>query len=102
MEHKIIVIDLSSGVNDTLTDKHKDLLKDLQTELFKNGYKWVNSKVEVQNFYSSRGCIVLIDNTIYKMTEDSIKYLTKDNKVHFVGNVVSYFRYLKLKKLKLI
>lgn len=102
MKEKIMIIDLSDGTKNELSDSHKELLNDLQTELFKNGYRWIKSKREVQNFYSNNGYIVIIDRDMYKMTKNSVDYLSKNHDVVFVGNVVSYFRYMKLKKLKKI
>jgi hypothetical protein len=102
MEYKIIVIDISFDENGRLSDKLSEVLKELQIELFRNGYRWIKNGKEVQNFYSSRGYLVLIDKDMYTMTEDGIRYMKKDNHIHFAGTALSYFRYLKLKKLKVI
>jgi len=102
MEHKIIVIDVSFDENRKLSEKFKDTLNDLQLELFNNGYRWIKSGKEIKNFYSSRGYLVLIDNDMYSMTEESIRFLKRDNDVHSAGTAVSYFRYLKLKKLNIV
>jgi hypothetical protein len=100
MNHKIIIIKKSFDENERLSDKIQILLKELQLELFSNGYHWIKSYKEIKNFYSNSGYIVIIDNDMYLMTEESVKYLRKNNDIHFDGTIISYFRYLKLKKLK--
>ena len=102
MEHRIIVIDVSSNEKERLSEKHKNTLKELQLELFNKGYSWIKSGKEIKNFYSNKEYIVLIDKDMYTMTEQGIKYLKKDNDVHFAGTTLSYFRYLKLKKLNVL
>ena len=102
MEHKIIAIDISSDTDRELSEQSKDILKTLQLELFRNGYRWIKNGKEVQNFYSSRGYLVLVDKDMYTMTEDGIRYLKKDNNIHFAGTALSYLRCLKLKKLNII
>ena len=102
MEYKIIAIDISFDSNQRESEKIKNVLNELQLELFRNGYRWIKDGKEVQNFYSNRSYLVLINKDMYNMYEDGIKYLKKEHDVHFAGTAVSYFRYLKLKKLNVI
>ena len=103
MEHKIIVIDISFPERGTeFEEKFKHTVKELQLQLFSNGYRWVNNGKEVQNFYGNKEYLVLIDNVMYTMKMDGIKYLKKEHDVHFAGTVMTYMRYLKLKKLKIV
>lgn len=103
MKHKIIVIEISfPDRGNVYEEKHKTIIRELQIELFRNGYRWANNGTEVQNFYSNKEYIVLIGNVMYTMKMDGIKYLKKEHNVHFAGSALTYSRYLKLKKLNII
>lgn len=97
MESKIIAVDISDTNN---KEQSEQILHEIQLELFKNGYRWIKNDDNVQRFISNKNYLVLIDKDMYTMSRDSVKYLEKDNKVHFIDSVVSYFRYLKLKKIR--
>ena len=80
----------------------KDFVKDLQLNLFKNGYSWISDGNKV-DAYISNDYIVVIDNKMYTMSIDNINYLSKEEDVEVkIIDSMSYFRYLKLKKLDLI
>lgn len=102
MKKRIIAIDISDGF-DKLTEQSKVVLEELQLKLFDNGYRWVKSVTEVQKFFTSGDrYIVLIDEKMYTMSKESLKYLSKESDVKYAGSATSYFRYLKLKKLNMI
>ncbi len=79
----------------------KEELHNLQTELFKLGYTWSKSGKEYQNIYSFDEPIVLTNNLIYTVKEENIEYLSEDDNVESIriSDIVTYFRFLKLKQL---
>jgi len=72
-------------------------LMDIQKELIKNGYEWVSNS-SVQN-YISGDYIVVINDIMYTMTTDNVKYLSKDFNIIKINDVSTYFRILKIKKI---
>ena len=79
-----------------------DLIKDLQINLFKNGYSWINDGNKVDT-YIFNDYIVIINDNMYTMSLNNINYLSKEEDVEVkIIDSMSYFRYLKLKKLDLI
>ena len=93
MENKIIVIQTKGSSKEHLTE--------LQEDLFNNGYKWVHDDKKIQTFYSFEP-IVIIDKIMYTMSYDDIRYLRQEDKVEatYIEDIITYFRMLKLKKLK--
>ena len=92
-KRKIIVIDIKGS--------SKEEIHNLQTELFKLGYTWSKSGKEYQNIYSLDEPIVLVKGLIYTVKEENIEYLSEDDNIESIriSDIVTYFRFLKLKQL---
>jgi hypothetical protein len=92
MKQKVISINII-GTSD-------EQLQDIQLELFKQNYSWVSSGKEVRK-YVSDDYIVIIDNIMYTMDKNSIKYYSNDEYVNLINidNITNYFRHLKIKKI---
>ena len=95
MQDKVIIINIKDG--------SKESLGELQQDLFNNGYKWAQTNKEIRNFYSfSSESIIIIDKLMYIMSDDNIQYLldVENLQLIHISNVTTYFRTMKLKKLK--
>ena len=97
MKELIIVI----GIDDDALKYESPKMKELQIQLFKQGYEWCNNGTNIQDYVSNDN-IVIISDIIYTMSNENIKYLVEHNniKVLRIRDILSYYRYLKINKLK--
>jgi len=91
---QIIIINIEGS-----SDKE---LETIQLELFKQGYRWANDGKKIEKYLSLHNPIVIIDQLIYTMDNNSIKYLSDDLDVRLirVDSITTYFRHLKIKKIR--
>ena len=80
----------------------KEEMSNFQIKLFSYGYSWIEDGKKLELFFLSRTpYICLIDNKIYLLSKESLKYLKKDIELYNGGDVATFFRRLKFKKLKI-
>ncbi len=97
MKELIIAI----GIDDDALKYESPKMKELQIQLFKQGYRWFNEGDTIRDYVSNDN-IIIISDVIYTMSDDNIKYLIKHGnvKVLRIRDIISYYRYFKINKLK--
>ncbi|MFW6243278.1 MAG: hypothetical protein ACOC2W_03875 [bacterium] len=82
-----------------LPNEYDDRFEIIQEELFNIGFEWRESQTRLKRYYPPKSNIFMLDNRLYLIDDGDINYISKKNNI-IRFDIVSYIRYLKIKKLR--